>query len=379
MSKARDLANASTALNAVSPTELSYLDGVTSAVQTQIDSKLATTTAASTYEPALPTQSGQSGKFLKTNGTSKTWETVSSYALPSMTGKAGKYLTTDGTVESWAAAAQSVETYSISTTRKWLDTGFSKAGYYAISLSANTGTIFFYNSSNILTQAVDLTTATSTVQITSDFARLEAVSYGGSADLAMVPALPKVTTAKNGTLTLDFITGSGNYGAGTGTATGGTSGYISGQYAHVMVVGGGGGGGGYTMVNYPPYYYTGGGGGGGVAYNNAAFALTGTYSLTVGTGGLDNAGNGNSASSGPAGNASTGFGLTANGGGGGEPGGGAFGASGTPVIGNTNIYAPATYGKIGLGAGAPKTDPNVGGPWAQRGQNGVILVLRWTP
>lgn len=41
MTKARDLANASTALSAVSPTELGYLDGVTSAVQTQIDAKAA--------------------------------------------------------------------------------------------------------------------------------------------------------------------------------------------------------------------------------------------------------------------------------------------------------------------------------------------------
>jgi hypothetical protein len=49
MTKARDLANASTALSAVSATELGYLDGVTSAVQTQMDTKLATTTAASTY------------------------------------------------------------------------------------------------------------------------------------------------------------------------------------------------------------------------------------------------------------------------------------------------------------------------------------------
>jgi hypothetical protein len=46
MTKARDLANASTALSAVSATELGYLDGVTSAVQTQLDSKLATTTSA---------------------------------------------------------------------------------------------------------------------------------------------------------------------------------------------------------------------------------------------------------------------------------------------------------------------------------------------
>ncbi len=40
MSKARDLANAGTALTTVSATELGYLDGVTSAVQTQIDGKV---------------------------------------------------------------------------------------------------------------------------------------------------------------------------------------------------------------------------------------------------------------------------------------------------------------------------------------------------
>lgn len=43
MSKARDLANAATALSAVSATELGYLDGVTSAVQTQINTKASTT------------------------------------------------------------------------------------------------------------------------------------------------------------------------------------------------------------------------------------------------------------------------------------------------------------------------------------------------
>jgi hypothetical protein len=43
----------------VSATELGYLDGVTSAIQTQIDSKLATTTAASTYAPlASPALTG---------------------------------------------------------------------------------------------------------------------------------------------------------------------------------------------------------------------------------------------------------------------------------------------------------------------------------
>jgi hypothetical protein len=41
MTKARDLANAATALSAVSATELAFLDGVTSAVQTQINTKQA--------------------------------------------------------------------------------------------------------------------------------------------------------------------------------------------------------------------------------------------------------------------------------------------------------------------------------------------------
>lgn len=50
MSKARDLANGATALSAVSATELGYVDGVTSAIQTQIDTKLASSTAATTYQ-----------------------------------------------------------------------------------------------------------------------------------------------------------------------------------------------------------------------------------------------------------------------------------------------------------------------------------------
>ena len=39
MTKARDLANASTALSAVSATELAFVDGVTSAIQTQLDAR----------------------------------------------------------------------------------------------------------------------------------------------------------------------------------------------------------------------------------------------------------------------------------------------------------------------------------------------------
>jgi len=45
----------------VSSTEIGYLDGVTSAIQTQIDSKLSTSTAATTYAPLNLTQNQQTG------------------------------------------------------------------------------------------------------------------------------------------------------------------------------------------------------------------------------------------------------------------------------------------------------------------------------
>jgi hypothetical protein len=56
----------SAAIGDVSNTEIQYLSGVTSSIQTQIDSKY-----------VLPSQSGNSGKYLTTNGTITTWETVS--------------------------------------------------------------------------------------------------------------------------------------------------------------------------------------------------------------------------------------------------------------------------------------------------------------
>ena len=54
---------------------------------------------------ALPTQAGQAGKYLGTNGTSASWQAVD--ALPAQTSASGKFLTTDGTTASWASVPQS--------------------------------------------------------------------------------------------------------------------------------------------------------------------------------------------------------------------------------------------------------------------------------
>lgn len=56
------------------------------------------TTTDSTY--LVPSQTGNSGKYLTTNGTVSSWASVD--ALPSQTGNSGKYLTTNGTTASWS-------------------------------------------------------------------------------------------------------------------------------------------------------------------------------------------------------------------------------------------------------------------------------------
>jgi len=48
----------------------------------------------------VPSQTGNSGKFLTTNGTVSSWGAVD--ALPSQTGNAGKYLTTNGSTATWS-------------------------------------------------------------------------------------------------------------------------------------------------------------------------------------------------------------------------------------------------------------------------------------
>lgn len=54
----------------------------------------------SELQPALPLQSGNSGKFLTTNGSVLSWAAVD--AFPSQSGNSGKFLTTNGSAVSWA-------------------------------------------------------------------------------------------------------------------------------------------------------------------------------------------------------------------------------------------------------------------------------------
>jgi hypothetical protein len=51
----------------------------------------------------IPSQTGNAGLFLATDGTSLTWSSVSSAVLPSQSGNSGKFLTTNGTSASWGS------------------------------------------------------------------------------------------------------------------------------------------------------------------------------------------------------------------------------------------------------------------------------------
>ena len=88
--KAASIDVTSATIGSVSNTEIQYLDGVSSAIQTQLDAKA-----------VYPSQTGNSGKYLTTNGSATSWATVD--ALPSQSGQSGNYLTTNGTTASWAA------------------------------------------------------------------------------------------------------------------------------------------------------------------------------------------------------------------------------------------------------------------------------------
>jgi hypothetical protein len=74
------------------------------------DSSTATGLKWSAYDP-LPSQTGNSGEFLTTDGSTTSWAVVSQ--VPSQTGNAGLYLTTNGSAASWATVSAGVSSAKV--------------------------------------------------------------------------------------------------------------------------------------------------------------------------------------------------------------------------------------------------------------------------
>jgi hypothetical protein len=101
-------------------TELNYVDGVTSAIQTQLDAKVDESLfdtkgdilVASADNTPAKLAVGTNGYLLTANSSATNgveWA-AAPVSLPSQTGENGKYLTTDGTTASWATLVVPIET-----------------------------------------------------------------------------------------------------------------------------------------------------------------------------------------------------------------------------------------------------------------------------
>ena len=97
----------------VSATELGYLDGVTSAIQTQIDSKLATTTASSTYAPlASPALTGTPTAPTATAGNNTTQVATTQFVGTAISNLVAGAPTTLDTLDEIAAAIADTGNFS---------------------------------------------------------------------------------------------------------------------------------------------------------------------------------------------------------------------------------------------------------------------------
>jgi hypothetical protein len=121
----------------VSTTELGYLDGVTSAIQTQIDSKLATATASSTYAPlASPALTGTPTAPTATAGTNTTQVATTAYVGTAINNLIDGAPSTLDTLNEIAAAIADNASFSNSVVLK---TGSTMSGALAMGTNKITG------------------------------------------------------------------------------------------------------------------------------------------------------------------------------------------------------------------------------------------------
>ena len=121
----------------VSTTELGYLDGVTSAIQTQIDSKLATATASSTYAPlASPALTGVPTAPTATAGTNTTQVATTAYVGTAISNLVAGAPTTLDTLDEIAAAIADTGNFSDTVVLK---SGSTMSGALAMGTNKITG------------------------------------------------------------------------------------------------------------------------------------------------------------------------------------------------------------------------------------------------
>jgi hypothetical protein len=201
----------------VSSTELGYLDGVTSAIQTQIDSKLATATAASTYAPiASPTFTGVPAAPTATAGTATTQVATTAFVGTAVSNLVASAPSTLDTLNELATALGNDAAFSTTVTNsiaaKLPLAGGTMTGAIAMGTNKITGLGTPTTSTDAATKAyADSIVATApsnlTGPITSVGAATSIASQTGTGTKFVVDTSPTLVTPVLGVATATSING----------------------------------------------------------------------------------------------------------------------------------------------------------------------------
>lgn len=152
--------------------------------------------ASSGITASLPSQSGNAGEYLFTNGTVASWEPV----FPSQSGNAGKTLTTNGSVVSWTNSPNhlsDVAKYDATVT-VGSSLGASIADVRSVQLTSSTELVLFLGASSLHGAVWDNTNKTfgSPALIrTATFASTDMAAVGVSSSSVLLATLPAGGTA----------------------------------------------------------------------------------------------------------------------------------------------------------------------------------------
>jgi hypothetical protein len=193
----------------VSATELGYLDGVTSAVQTQIDSKLSTSTASSTYAPlASPALTGVPTAPTATAGTNTTQVATTAYVGTAISNLVAGAPSTLDTLDEIAAAIADTGNFSDTVVLK---TGSTMSGALAMGTNKITGVGDPTNAQDVVTKYyldnTVLAPSNLTGPITSSGAATSIASQTGTGTKFVMDTSPTLVTPALGVATATSING----------------------------------------------------------------------------------------------------------------------------------------------------------------------------